>query len=168
MDRNCFVSRTAADRSGDFGTAAGYPSSRTNPVPSADPYGSADPNGGMVGGSGDLDADCCTERCGRKHGNRRADRHTAVRHPAGGYAGTSHTPTNLDEEAVMTENELEQIMERLRQRRIFDEIFVLILERNSQGDIKLLDYGLKEIGEISAWLAVQKEKQNHEKRRTEG
>jgi len=68
----------------------------------------------------------------------------------------------------MTENELEQIMERLRQRRIFDEIFVLILERNSQGDIKLLDYGLKEIGEISAWLAVQKEKQNHEKRRTEG
>lgn len=67
----------------------------------------------------------------------------------------------------MTEEELEQILERLRSRRLFDEIFVIVIERE-KGDIKLLDYGLKEIGEIGAWLAVQQEKQNREKRRTEG
>lgn len=55
----------------------------------------------------------------------------------------------------MTEVELEQILERLRSRRIFDEIFVIVVERGDK-DIKLLDYGMKEIGDIAAWLAVQK------------
>ncbi len=31
----------------------------------------------------------------------------------------------------MTEADLEQILERLRSRRLFDEIFVLILERTN-------------------------------------
>lgn len=56
----------------------------------------------------------------------------------------------------MTEEVL-QIVERLRERRLFDEIFVLILEREN-GELKLLDYGMKEIGDIAAWIAVQKQK----------
>ncbi len=59
----------------------------------------------------------------------------------------------------MTEAELERILERLRERRLFDEVFVLILERE-KGEWKLLDYGMKEIGDIAAWIAVQKEKRN--------
>lgn len=65
----------------------------------------------------------------------------------------------------MTEVELEQILERLRSRRIFDEIFVIVVERN-EGDIKLLDYGMKEIGDIAAWLAVQKQS-NQQKEQSE-
>lgn len=63
----------------------------------------------------------------------------------------------------MTQEDLDRILDRLRSRRIFDEIFVIVVERES-GDIKLLDYGMKEIGEISAWLAVQQDKQNQSKR----
>ncbi len=61
----------------------------------------------------------------------------------------------------MTEAELEQILERLRSRRLFDEIFVLILERTN-GELKLLDYGMKDVGELAAWIAVQKQKQQTE------
>lgn len=59
----------------------------------------------------------------------------------------------------MTEIELEQIINRLQNRRMFDEIFVLILERQN-GELKLVDYGMREIGDIAAWIAVEKEKQN--------
>lgn len=65
----------------------------------------------------------------------------------------------------MTEVELEQILERLRSRRIFDEIFVIVVERSDK-DIKLLDYGMKEIGDIAAWLAVQKQS-NQQKEKSE-
>lgn len=65
----------------------------------------------------------------------------------------------------MTEVELEQILERLRSRRIFDEIFVIVVERSDK-DIKLLDYGMKEIGDIAAWLAVQKQS-NQQKEQSE-
>lgn len=58
----------------------------------------------------------------------------------------------------MTEEEVLQIVERLRERRLFDEIFVLILEREN-GELKLLDYGMKDIGDVAAWIAVQKQKQ---------
>lgn len=58
----------------------------------------------------------------------------------------------------MTEKDLEQMLERLRSRRLFDEIFVIVIERDN-GTIRLLDYGMKEISEVSAWLAVQQEKQ---------
>jgi len=59
----------------------------------------------------------------------------------------------------MTETELERILDRLQNRRMFDEIFVLILERQN-GELKLVDYGMREIGDIAAWIAVEKEKQN--------
>lgn len=59
----------------------------------------------------------------------------------------------------MTETELERILERLRERRLFDEVFVLVVER-SGSELKLLDYGMKDIGDLAAWIAVQKEKQN--------
>jgi len=59
----------------------------------------------------------------------------------------------------MTEAELQRILERLRERRLFDEVFVLILERNGS-ELKLLDYGMKDISDLAAWIAVQKEKQN--------
>lgn len=59
----------------------------------------------------------------------------------------------------MTEAELQRILERLRERRLFDEVFVLILER-SGSELKLLDYGMKDISDLAAWIAVQKEKQN--------
>jgi hypothetical protein len=65
----------------------------------------------------------------------------------------------------MTEVELEQILDRLRERRLFDEVFVLILERE-KGELKLLDYGMKEIGDVAAWIAVQK-KQSQEKEQKE-
>ncbi len=58
----------------------------------------------------------------------------------------------------MTEAELEQILNRLRERRLFDEIFVLVIEREN-GDLKLLDYGMKDVGELASWIAVQKQKQ---------
>lgn len=57
----------------------------------------------------------------------------------------------------MTEIELEQILNRLQNRRMFDEIFVLILERQN-GELKLVDYGMREIGDIAAWIAVEKQK----------
>lgn len=60
---------------------------------------------------------------------------------------------------MMTEAELEQILHRLRERHLFDEVFVLIVERE-KGELKLLDYGMKEIGDLAAWIAVQKDKQN--------
>lgn len=59
----------------------------------------------------------------------------------------------------MSEEELSRVIERLRERRLFDEIFVLIVERTN-GDLKLLDYGMKEVGELAAWIAVQKGKRN--------
>jgi hypothetical protein len=61
------------------------------------------------------------------------------------------------------EEELTHLLERLRERRLFDEVFVLILEREPQGDWKLLDYGMREISDIAAWLAVQKQKYTNEK-----
>jgi hypothetical protein len=61
----------------------------------------------------------------------------------------------------LSEEELRHLLERLCQRRLFDEVFVLFLEREPQGDWKLLEYGMKEIGEVAAWIAVQKKK--HEK-----
>ena len=63
----------------------------------------------------------------------------------------------------MTEMELDRILERLRERRLFDEVFVLILERQPQGDLKLLDYGMREISDLAAWLAVQKHKYTDKK-----
>jgi len=61
----------------------------------------------------------------------------------------------------MTEAELEQILNRLRERRLFDEIFVLVIEREN-GDLKLLDYGMKDVGELASWIAVQEQKQQAE------
>jgi hypothetical protein len=46
---------------------------------------------------------------------------------------------------------------------LFDEVFVLILERQPQGDLKLLDYGMREISDLAAWLAVQKHKYTDKK-----
>lgn len=63
----------------------------------------------------------------------------------------------------MGEEELTHLLERLRERRLFDEVFVIILERESHGDWKLLDYGMREISDIAAWLAVQKQKYTNEK-----
>jgi hypothetical protein len=57
----------------------------------------------------------------------------------------------------MTEEELIEVLERLRERRLFDEIFVLVVEREGRR-WKLLDYGMKDIGDVAAWLAVQKDK----------
>ena len=59
----------------------------------------------------------------------------------------------------MTETELERILERLRERRLFDEVFVLIVERTGGGEIKLLDYGMKDIGDLAAWIAVHRDAQ---------
>lgn len=62
----------------------------------------------------------------------------------------------------MTTEELKRVLEALNQRRAAfnDTVFVLVVER-TDGDIKLLDYGLREIGDLAAWIAVQKSKQKH-------
>lgn len=62
----------------------------------------------------------------------------------------------------MSEEELNQLLNRLRERRLFDEVFVLVLERQPQGELKLLDYGMREISDVAAWLAVQKQKHTDE------
>lgn len=61
----------------------------------------------------------------------------------------------------MSTDELEQVLEALNQRRAAfnDTVFVLVLERRD-GDVQLLDYGFREIGDLAAWIAVQREKQN--------
>ncbi len=61
----------------------------------------------------------------------------------------------------MSTDELEQVLEALNQRRaVFnDTVFVLVLER-AGGELKLLEYGMKDIGDLAAWIAVQKDKQN--------
>lgn len=62
----------------------------------------------------------------------------------------------------MSNEELERVLEALNQRRAAfnDTVFVLVLERERSGEMKLLDYGLRDIGDLAAWIAVQKEKQN--------
>lgn len=61
----------------------------------------------------------------------------------------------------MSTEELERVLEALNQRRAAfnDAVFVLVLERERSGEMKLLDYGLRDIGDLAAWIAVQKEKQ---------
>ncbi len=60
----------------------------------------------------------------------------------------------------MSTDELERVLEALNQRRAAfnDTVFVLVLERQN-GETKLLDYGFREIGDLAAWIAVQKQKQ---------
>ncbi|WP_322508024.1 hypothetical protein [Anaerolinea sp.] len=62
----------------------------------------------------------------------------------------------------MSTDELERVLEALNQRRAAfnDTVFVLVLERERSGEMKLLDYGLRDIGDLAAWIAVQREKQN--------
>lgn len=64
----------------------------------------------------------------------------------------------------MSTDELERVLEALNQRRAAfnDTVFVLVLERRD-GEVQLLDYGFREIGDLAAWIAVQKEKQNSSK-----
>ncbi len=128
-----------------------------------DPHGDRHAYGRVVDGRGDLDA--LTERGGRDgkpYANGAAERNAGIGNTAGADAGCADPSTYLDTEAVMSEEELEldQILNRLRERRLFDEIFVLVVERQGKR-LKLVDYGMKEIGDIAAWIAVQ----NHEKER---
>lgn len=128
---------------------------------SGDPHGDRNAYGGVVDGRGDLDA--LTERRGgdgKQYANGAAERDAGIGDTAGADAGCADPSTYLDTEAVMSEEELEQILNRLRERRLFDEIFVLVVERQGKR-LKLVDYGMKEIGDIAAWIAVQ----NHEKER---
>lgn len=58
----------------------------------------------------------------------------------------------------MSRDELDTVLEALNQRRAAfnDTVFVMVLERKQDGDVTLLDYGLQEIGDLAAWIAVQK------------
>jgi len=53
----------------------------------------------------------------------------------------------------MTAEELETILDHLQSRRMFNEVFVIVVERDGSR-LRLLDYGLREIGDLAAWLAV--------------
>ncbi|MEP0806572.1 MAG: hypothetical protein HRF47_13880 [Chloroflexota bacterium] len=59
----------------------------------------------------------------------------------------------------MSSDELERALAALKQQRMFfsDSVFVLTLERTEDG-FKVLEYGVKDIGDLAAWLAVQNEK----------
>ncbi|MEW6287364.1 MAG: hypothetical protein AB1509_14165 [Chloroflexota bacterium] len=59
----------------------------------------------------------------------------------------------------MSSDELEQVLDALTRRRaeFYDTVFVLTLERTDDGKFKLLEYGMKDIGDLAAWLAVQQE-----------
>lgn len=62
----------------------------------------------------------------------------------------------------MSTDELEQVLEVLSRRPAFnDTVFVLVLERRD-GEVQLLDYGMREIGDIAAWIAVEKQQKNTE------
>lgn len=56
----------------------------------------------------------------------------------------------------MSSDELEQVLGALNRRRaeFYDTVFVLTLERTEDGRFKLLEYGMKDIGDLAAWLAV--------------
>jgi hypothetical protein len=63
----------------------------------------------------------------------------------------------------MSGDELKQVLDALNRRRteFYDTVFVLTLERGEDGKFKLLEYGMKDIGDLAAWLAVQNENQAH-------
>jgi hypothetical protein len=62
----------------------------------------------------------------------------------------------------MSIEELAQVLAEINRRRaVFnDTVFVLVLEREADGEMKLLDYGFRDIGDLAAWIAVQKTKPN--------
>jgi hypothetical protein len=61
----------------------------------------------------------------------------------------------------MSTEELAQVLAEINRRRaVFnDTVFVLVLERSGD-DLRLLDYGFRDIGDLAAWIAVQKTKPN--------
>lgn len=63
----------------------------------------------------------------------------------------------------MSSDELERALETLKQQRMFfgDSVFVLTLERTGNG-FKVLEYGVKDIGDLAAWLAVQNEQKGED------
>lgn len=62
----------------------------------------------------------------------------------------------------MTETELERMFAALRHQAAFnDVVFVMVVERSQKG-IRLLEYGLKEIGDLAAWIAVQNQQSFHQ------
>lgn len=57
----------------------------------------------------------------------------------------------------MSQEELERLLMTLRNRMTFsDTVFVMVLEREPGGEMKLLEYGLRDIGDLASWIAVHK------------
>ena len=50
---------------------------------------------------------------------------------------------------------LEQIVERMKNYRVSNYVFVIMLERTPQGQARLLDYGLRTLSELTVYIAVQ-------------
>ncbi len=58
----------------------------------------------------------------------------------------------------MSTEELEQVLAELRRHRetFGGTPFVLLVERQADGGWRLLEYGLWDIGDLAAWIAVHK------------
>ncbi len=50
---------------------------------------------------------------------------------------------------------LEQIVARLKDYRVSNHVFVIMLERTPQGGTRLLDYGLRTLSELTVYIAAQ-------------
>lgn len=69
----------------------------------------------------------------------------------------------------MSQDELERVLATLRNRMTFsDTVFVLVLEREADGEMKLLEYGLREIGDLASWIAVHKQRQERKQTMEKG
>lgn len=58
---------------------------------------------------------------------------------------------------------LQQLDERRRAGMAVDNLFVLVLERTPQGQTRLVSYGLKTIGELAAYIAVNQQSSTERK-----